>query len=127
MEAAQNEYFTPRPFAVHKQYDDATKTYSFVPELMRPPPLRLGVILGDLVHNLRSTLDHLVWQAVVRQGDVEPTTQHQFPICDDESSWPAASKRRLKGVAAVDQEAIREVQPFRGQLSPPPVTPPNLQ
>jgi hypothetical protein len=41
-------------------------------EVKRPDP-RLGVIIGDCLHNLRSALDHLAWQLVVLEGD--PSTQ----------------------------------------------------
>lgn len=38
-------------------------------ESVRQPPLQLGVLMGDFVHNLRSTLDQLVWQLALTQTD----------------------------------------------------------
>ena len=39
------------------------------------PPLRFSTLFGDLIHNLRSALDHLAWQL----GDCErpQTRQHR--------------------------------------------------
>ena len=42
--------------------------------------IRFCIIAGDLVHNLRSALDHLVWQLVIRDGQ-EPSRRNEFPIC----------------------------------------------
>jgi hypothetical protein len=43
------------------------------------PDIRCSVIAGDIIHNLRSALDHLVWQLVIRDG-YEPSFRNQFPI-----------------------------------------------
>src|SRR5689334_16234875 len=47
----------------------------------QPPldaPIHLGIVVGDALHNLRSALDHLVWQlAVIGTG---PGERNQFPI-----------------------------------------------
>jgi hypothetical protein len=118
---AHSAYFNPRPFEVRKVYDAKSGWYSFVPVGLRQPPLRIGVVLGDLVHNLRSALDHLVWQAVLRNGH-EPNNSHQFPICEEERFWRAVRARRLRGVADEDTDAIRQVQPFTVVVKPTPLT-----
>ena len=53
-------------------------------------PLRWSIEVGEFVHNLRSTLDHLVWQLAVahrdcaglRAGDACPGRHNRFPIHD---------------------------------------------
>jgi hypothetical protein len=48
-------------------------------------PLRLSLLAGDLVHNLRSALDHAVYQLVL--GDKrEPTTRTQWPMFSESQS-----------------------------------------
>lgn len=37
-----------------------------------PPAQEWSAIIGDVVHNLRSTLDHLVWQLTLTEGHVPP-------------------------------------------------------
>ena len=44
-------------------------------------PVRLALIAGDCLNNLRATLDHLVWQLVLRE-DHEPQQTNCFPICE---------------------------------------------
>lgn len=47
-----------------------------------PPALRLAVVAGDILHSLRSALEHLAWALVLENGgepsDSKPATQ--FPI-----------------------------------------------
>lgn len=45
------------------------------------PDIRFSTIAGDIIHNLRSALDHLVWQLVLRDGH-EPSRRNEFPICE---------------------------------------------
>ena len=39
-----------------------------------------AVILGDAVHNLRSALDHLIWQLVLLDTGKDGSNEHQFPV-----------------------------------------------
>lgn len=45
------------------------------------PPLELALMLGDLVQNLRSALDHLAW-AFAKTAKRNPMRRTQFPILD---------------------------------------------
>ena len=55
------------PHRVQGAFDAASCTYVVTGEIVRPmsDPLMLAVLLGDAVHNLRSALDHLIWQLVL--------------------------------------------------------------
>lgn len=46
-----------------------------------PLPLHTALVAGDCLNNLRASLDHLVWQLVLRE-DKEPGQHHSFPICE---------------------------------------------
>lgn len=79
---------------------------------------RWGLLVGDLIQNLRASLDHLVWQLVLLNG-VEPTRANQFPICAErERYWeargrtPSVRDRTLAGVAEHHRARIDSVQPF---------------
>jgi hypothetical protein len=76
------------------------------------PPLYLGVIVGDFLHNLRCELDHLIWQLVILNGK-EPTHSHQFPICDTRDGFDKQAPRRLAGLTAAQLAAVEELQPYR--------------
>lgn len=46
------------------------------------PLTKWSILTGEIVHHLRSALDHLVYRLVSENGG-EPTTQNQFPIVWD--------------------------------------------
>lgn len=76
------------------------------------PPLYLGVIVGDFLHNLRCELDHLIWQLVLLNGG-EPTRHHQFPISDTQADFEGHKQRRLAGLVPEQIAAVEELQPYR--------------
>ena len=50
---------------------------------------RLGVIFGDVIHNLRCALDYVV-VALVEASGAKVTRSHQFPIYDNAKSYRAS-------------------------------------
>jgi hypothetical protein len=47
---------------------------------VKPVPDEFSIIIGDVVHNLRSSLDHLIWQ-LVEAGGGTPNDRTYFPVC----------------------------------------------
>jgi hypothetical protein len=77
------------------------------------PPGRLAVIAGEIVHQLRSILDHLVWQLVIANGG-EPSRKHQFPIHDRPQEFRTACERGvIKGISASARSMIEAHQPYK--------------
>lgn len=78
---------------------------------------RASLILGDAVHNLRSSLDHLVCQLAIAhtKNNVRKMGAIQFPICDTEDFWKQQKARRLQEVAPDDCTKIQRFQPFMGK------------
>lgn len=73
-------------------------------------PARLGLIAGDASHNLRSALDHLVWQlATVGAG---PGRFTQFPLFDDADEYRRNEERFLQGVVEGHRARIEALQPY---------------
>jgi hypothetical protein len=48
--------------------EDGTGLYMFRVHTAAEPPTRIGLLIGDCLHNLRSGLDHLVWQLILQSG-----------------------------------------------------------
>lgn len=82
---------------------------------------RWGIILGDWAHNLRSSMDHLLWQIVLACGGT-PGEHNQFPIYDDPDTFDDRVKKpfsrgRRCCLSGVNQEAfdlIESYQPYQG-------------
>ena len=51
-----------RPYALVEKSESKPESFYFEVLELTGPPARFGVLVGDYVHNLRSALDHLVWQ-----------------------------------------------------------------
>lgn len=75
--------------------DDEAGTIDVVLRADFDPPVGLGAIVGDVLHNLRSALDAIAWEACQRTG-VELTTKQQrriyFPITWQPAQWEDATK-----------------------------------
>jgi hypothetical protein len=89
--------------------------------LREPDNPTWGLMIGDFAHNLRSALDHLVWQLVILSGN-EPAKANQFPIAECRSDYwlprgrrPSIRDRMLAGVAPPHRAMIDFVQPYMGE------------
>ncbi len=87
-------------------------------EATQPPP-KWGPLVGDLIHNLRSALDQLVWQLVI-DNDERPGRHNSFPVYAEEGEWvrdveardPRRGKGPLHGLAPCDFARIKSLQPY---------------
>ncbi|HEV8564902.1 MAG TPA: hypothetical protein VGR41_08300 [Actinomycetota bacterium] len=84
-----------------------------VPRLSDDFPL----ILGDAIHNYRSTLDHLTWDLVKRFGaklNRKQAMDVQFPIHTSAAAFKNMRHRRTPGVPDKPHRAlIKRYQPYR--------------
>lgn len=101
-----------KQYIIRRYHDEATGDYVEIFDDEIIIPMEWSVLAGEVVYQLRSSLDHLVWALVERNGNI-PTASNMFPICIDGSRKDIASlERKVKGVSAVAEEIIRSVQPF---------------
>jgi hypothetical protein len=87
--------------------------------VVREPPIGLGVVAGEVVHQLRSTLDHLMTELVLMHTGTRGDTP-LFPIYLSEKGFNDFVKgARLKVLLeAKHLEMLREVQPFHDLTRP---------
>jgi hypothetical protein len=101
------------------EFDRDARKYRFTAfgETQLPP--RFAVVVGEIVHHLRSALDHLVTQlAVFGPGDGDPGTL-EFPICLTAEHFKRSVKRgKIKGIPPLAAQTIEACQPYRTS-SPP--------
>ena len=81
-------------------------------------PIEWSVILGEILYNLRSSLDHLVWQLVLANGQT-PGGHNTFPITTDDGKWQKTKGTSLKGVSKRYEAMIGYLQPFTGGIDLP--------
>jgi hypothetical protein len=108
------------PFGISIPYYDAETGYYVCKAIVSEPvPVRLGVILGDVIHNARSALDHLVWQLVIA-NNMTPRggpRGNAWPIAMTSTEWKATGKARLNGVRATQRDLIDQGQPYKAGRS----------
>jgi hypothetical protein len=81
LEGAIGEFRDSHPYTlVPKEKPEIGHTALCVEEV-HPVPGRISLIIGDVVHNLRSSLDHLAWQLVEAGGGM-PGRGTYFPISE---------------------------------------------
>lgn len=84
-------------------------------KITKPFPESWGVLLGDVLTNLRAALDHTMWTAVLNQSGLPAKpNQVQFPVAVKEAAFKDAAGK-LRALVAPDVWAVIEaVQPLRG-------------
>ncbi len=112
LEAAKFLSQDPPVVRLERKHINDGLEYAFIAYGDPNPPLRISVITGEVIHHMRSSLDHLIHALVIHNGE-NPTFQHQFPICSTKKAFEQACKRgQIKGVGANARRLIQSVQPF---------------
>jgi hypothetical protein len=94
------------------------------PDFKTVPTLSFDVvsIAGDIVHNLRSALDHLAQQLVfVGSPHLTPSTigrQIGFPIAENVTKYESIKAGKVDGMRSEAKEAIDRLKPYKGGNDP---------
>ena len=80
------------------------------------PPIDWSVRVGEFAYNLRSSLDHLVWQ-LVEANQNQPCRRNAFPIRKHANDTANDPKVRLRGVNRKAEKYIRSIQPDRNDAA----------
>ena len=75
---------------------------------------RVSLLVGDIVHNLRCALDHLIHHLALRNsGDnLKHPERTQFPIADNPTAYQTQAQRYLQEIAPEHQSIIESFQPY---------------
>jgi hypothetical protein len=109
----------PQPWGISiPYYDPDSDWYVCCAVVNEPAPPRLGVILGDVIHNARSALEHLVWQLVIANGEIPKrgSRGNTWPIVHSQDKWAKALAGALNGVGPKQQAVIALGQPYRAGI-----------
>lgn len=110
-------FTTQAPYRVNGEHHRATNELVFTavanPECP-PIPIDLALEAGEVAHQLRSALDHLVWQLVVANTGQPPGgTKSSFPIFRHEAGYRERAPAAIAGVSAMAERRIEACQPFK--------------
>ena len=102
----------PPPYNVVGLHQDDGREYPFIGYATAPVPPRFGVLAGEIVHHLRSSLDHLIHALIIKNG-CTASNNNQFPICKAAKDLEVTcSDTRMNGISRLAKKIIRSVQHY---------------
>jgi hypothetical protein len=116
-------FMQTNPYSISREEDAKTGDEVFWVEVSGSPDPTWGAIAGDIVHNLRSALDLLMWQLVEANGNT-PNGGTEFPIFDhpvffnDPKTFKAKVRRKVDGASQPAITLIESIQPYNAGYEP---------
>ena len=106
-------YLSRNPFSVSTRRDPQThRLIYFVNNVDQPDPQLAGIV-GDALHNLRSSLDHIAYRLVENGTGMPPSRHIYFPIFDDRTNYNSHGHRQVRGASPNAVQAIDAIRPYR--------------
>ena len=104
-----------RQSIVHEVCQDADEQVWVFRDATPNVPIEWSVRVGEILYNLRSALDHLVWQLLLANRQ-NPGRHNAFPIVNKPCDWQKATSQ-LEGVTSQVEKMIQRLQPYTGGYS----------
>lgn len=105
------------PYRISEEVDPYTKLTTLCVEPFGNPPLELSLLVGDIVQNYRSGLDHLALALAEAYigGRAMPKVEadSQFPIYSTKTLWREGRARRVGCAHPRAKARLQRLQPWR--------------
>ena len=114
VDAAVEAFLKSEPYRiiVDEKSQPAKRIYGF--DQIIDIPMSIPILAGEVLYQLRSTLDHLVWQMVLAAGNT-PTRATAFPIANDSTEYESPKcRRKVNGVPDRAKKLIDDIEPYHG-------------
>jgi hypothetical protein len=107
------EYLREKNYTVEGEFDRDTSKYVLRGRVTKRTP-EVGVIAGEVVHNLRSALDHVAWQLALLTTPT-PYDLTAFPIALTPGEFGSKRGQAMIGdIAPKHRALIESFQPYNG-------------
>jgi hypothetical protein len=114
-DATLQEIFNRRPFELVGVFEDGWFVGRWKQNGDYPDFEPLSLIFGDMLYNLRASLDYIVWQLALMNGRKPDPRNTGFPCTLRSKDWKSAAGNQLKGVDSRWVDEIRRLQPFESR------------
>jgi hypothetical protein len=115
LEQDMDAWIKEHPVGVTDQLDPKTGQQAITVAHLADPPDRFSLGLGDCIHNMRSSLDHLVFELTDKhlKGAVPPNVARkcEFPIFGDRAPNPKEIRDKIGSIDPAAQTIIEGLQP----------------
>lgn len=110
----QRRFFDSDAYETFSEYNSETRHLYYRVKINRPIPRAWAILIGDVLHNLRSALDVLANQAISKGGGTV-TNRTGFPIWDTKEKLKSAlEKGQIKGAPRPVYKIVRALKPYQG-------------
>ncbi|HWD00021.1 MAG TPA: hypothetical protein VG456_24845 [Candidatus Sulfopaludibacter sp.] len=109
---ASEVFFKEHPYTVSAKRDANTREVIYYVSSSTPVPAAIRLIAGDAIQNLRSALDHLVWQLVDKHSGSGGNAT-EFPVCADLKDFTNRAPRKIRGVSQAVFNKIAAFEPYQ--------------
>lgn len=117
LNALIQEFIDKKPYGLGFRTDMKANELVLSISIRENPPVELGLVIGDVVHNLASCLDHLVCALAIKNGaDCGRTA---FPIYTDQALFAKQGSNRINGLSGMARVRIQAMQPFKTRPAEP--------
>lgn len=116
LEQQARAFLDSNPYRVATRTDVATRRLIYFLESVRDVPVEISSLAGDVLQNLRSSLDHLAFELFMlgTQGKAGDGKHVSFPIFDDATAYFNHAPGKMKGMLGDAIAAIDGTQPYQG-------------
>jgi hypothetical protein len=124
LERAGRIFMKREPYRATGKYDGKRRVYVAYIHRVLDMPEHWPLQVGDIVHNLRSTLDNLTYALAVKHSGIpndQDVRKIQFPICTIHGAFHGKKgerQRRLSLLSPAAQAAIEKLQPYNTPMKP---------
>jgi hypothetical protein len=115
-EAAVDVFRADNPHSIRYLHDEGTAEIVYYVESVPVIPNSLRLMLGDAIHNLRSTLDHVACALVIAADPAALCEYTGFPIFDSSEAFRTMSRGKVPGLGQQALKNIDILQPYKGGL-----------
>lgn len=119
LEVIVQNFLDSYPYEVSLNYNSHTRENEWYLTRTTDIPIAISVIAGDALQNLRSTLDHLVWQLTLVNNQPPRPGVTGFPITETAQEYSTTKiRRKIEGVGQIAAAAIDALKPYSGGNDP---------
>jgi hypothetical protein len=111
-EAERDAFLSTKPYKVSARFNSEQDLTEYVVGELPEIPDSVSVIVGDVVHNLRSSLDHLASELVRDAGFSDAGVY--YPICENLQKYQSESPGKTRGMRAEAKKVIDGTRPYGG-------------
>lgn len=104
-------YVAPGAVEVFHEFDSKEREHRFYLRSKEPAPLRMRILAGEVLQQLRSALDHLTWQLALLSTQ-SPRNTTEFPVFRKSEDYLRDRRKKIGDVPIPAQEIIDSLQPF---------------